>query len=159
MFVKLKNGMLYGVQSNGISDFAFTHKKEKADADFQLVRDKYRKKIDLNSEEVLECFEAVFKVKFDIGIPGIKDIWTIDRESDVLNDKLVLWSGNIDGWDFHENGVSSKEFDFRDAQDQYMEKVIYAADGKEYGKPKIKRKKLTKEEFKKAIILYDERNV
>ena len=48
-------------------------------------------------------------MRFDVGIPGITDIWVIDRASDILHDKMVLWSGNIDGWDFHENGVSSKE--------------------------------------------------
>ncbi|MCR5375146.1 MAG: hypothetical protein K6E71_00130 [Lachnospiraceae bacterium] len=63
MFVRLKNGLLYGVFSNGIDNFAFTHDAEKADSDFERVRDKYRKKIDLDSAEIGECFEAVFKVR------------------------------------------------------------------------------------------------
>ena len=159
MFVRLKNGLLYGVFSNGIDDFMFTHDAEKADSGFERVRDKYRKKIEPDSAEIEECFEAVFKVRFDVGIPGVKDLWVIDRASDILHDKMVLWSGNIDGWDFHENGVSSKEFDFRDAEEQFMEKIVFADSGKVHRKPKIIRTMLTKEEFKKAIVLYDERNV
>jgi len=159
MFVRMKNGMLYGVFSNGVSDYIFTHDVNKAGPDFQLVRDKYRKKIDPGSVEIEECFEVVFKVKFDVGVPGVGDMWVIDRDSDISGNRLVLWGGNIDGWDFHENGVSSKEFDFRDAQAQFMEKVILAVHGKESARPRKIVTELTKEEFRKAIELYDERNV
>lgn len=158
MFVRLKNGMLYGVFSNGISDYIFTHDVNKAGPDFQLVRDKYRKEIDLGSEDIEECFEAVFKVKFDVGIPGAKDIWVVERDSDIPNNKLVLWGGSGDGWVSVENGVSFKEFDFRDAQAQFMEKLVFSRDGKKYARPKRVVTELTKEEFGKAVELYDERN-
>ena len=42
---------------------------------------------------------------------------------------------------------------------EFMEKVVFSGSGKVYRKPKIIRTMLTKEEFKKAIVLYDERNV
>lgn len=159
MFVRLKNGLLYGVFSNGISDYIFTHDADKAGPDFQQVRDKYRKEIVLGGEDVEECFEVVFKVKFDVGIPGAKDVWVVERDSDIPNNKLVLWGGNFDGWDFHENGVSSKEVDFRDAEAQFMEKLVFSQGGKEYARPKRVVTELTKEEFGKAVELYDERNV
>lgn len=165
MYVKMSNGKIYTVFRSCDDFYIYARKRDKITPGFQWVKGcTYRKRIDPYGRDVEEYFEIHWNVTFDVGIPGAPKVWRVDGRSndlakDLSQNKLVLTGGNYDGWDYQERGLSSKEFDFRDAGGQYMEKFIYAKKGMKYPEPKIEKIDMTRDEFIKAIEFYAPKNL
>ncbi|MCR5460117.1 MAG: hypothetical protein K6F51_09495 [Acetatifactor sp.] len=165
MYVKMSNGKIYAVFRSCDDFFIYARKRDRMMPGFQWVKGcTYRKKIDPYGRDVEEYYEIGWNVIFDVGIPGAPGVWRIDGRSkdlakDLARNKLVLTGGNYDGWTYLERGLSSKEFDFRDASGQYVEKYVYARKGVKYLEPKVERVDVTKDEFIKSIEFYDPKNL
>ena len=76
-----------------------------------------------------------------------------------MQNRLILTGGNYDGWDYQERGVSTKEYDFKDADGQYIEKYVYARMGIKYLEPIIEKIDMTRDEFIKSIEFYAPENL
>ena len=57
----------------------------------------------------------------------------------LVQNRLILTGGNYDDWVYQERGVCTKEYEFRDADGQYMEKYVYARRGIKYPEPIIEK--------------------
>ncbi len=159
MFIKLTNGLLYGVGRRGKDKYIFTHQKEKADSSFVKEGDTYTKVVTLEDESIDECFEINSVVIMDVGIEGAPTEWLLDGDSDVLKGKIVLHGRAWDGWTSHGRGEGYKEVGFDDVKGQSLKKLIYKEKGKKYWPPKVQKLLVSKEEFKKGVLLYNLKNI
>lgn len=165
MFVKMCNGKIYAVFRSCDDFYIYARTQDKITSDFQLVKGcTYRKQIDPYGRDVEEYYEIRWNVIFDVGIPGAPKVWRVDGRSkdlvkDLVQNRLILTGGNYDGWDYQERGVSTKEYDFRDADGQYIEKYVYARMGIKYLEPIIEKIDMTRDEFIKSIEFYAPENL
>ena len=120
------NGIYYLYISNKKTCNIVTTRNEKLHEGFISGNGAYYKKI--QETDVSEIFEIQYRVKYDVGIPGVPTEWGVGSGVHDIKDERILIryaNGVLPGWNIEEKNVYIKYVDKKDIEYGEVIKIFH----------------------------------
>ncbi|MBP5354933.1 MAG: hypothetical protein J6Y67_07340 [Lachnospiraceae bacterium] len=118
----------------------------------------YMLEIDPAGESVLEYFDIDYIVEYDTGIEGAPTEWQLNgtKESDISGGVVWIHGDNYPGWEVIDRAWSRKKIALHECTGLILKKTVYYCGGRKLSRPRVKRVRLSADDFKRAFRFYEE---